>query len=173
MPEKIVFRPILPKNPNYFDDIAKEITGELAAAMLGPVARTLIKAEEAYIDNWDHKPKIVSQFTHQKTQLKLLVTPFGKDKRYWAFVSLGTKGKGITPIHGPYLKVREGYLPKTAPSGVYGGPGTYSGGNVYLPSVKWPGIKPRHFEEHIVDKFGDTVILQLGIAFEKVIKKFG
>lgn len=171
MPEKVIFRPILPKNLKYFDDLANELIGELGAAMAGPVARSLVQAEENYIDNWEHKPKIISQYTHMKTQLKLVVKPSGKNKRYWVFVSFGTKLHTITPSKSEFLRVRQGYIPRTTPGGVYGGPGSYDGGVFYTQGVEQK-IEPRHFEEHIVDKLGDTIVLQLGIAFERALRRF-
>lgn len=173
MPERVVFRPILPRNPNYFEDAATTLIGELAATMMGPVARTLIQAEEQYIDNWKHKPKIISEFVHQKTQLKLTVKPSGTNKKYWAFVSLGTTGKVYGPKSAQFMSVRLDYVPKTAPGGVFNGPGSYSGNVVFSQAVDWPGIKPRKFEEKIVDKFGDNIILLLGYAFEKALRRLG
>lgn len=172
MANKVVFKPILPKNPHYFEDLERELTSGLASSMTGPVAKTLKAAEEDYIDNWDHKPDIVAQFKHQKTQLKLTVTPFGRNKKYWVFVSRGADGKVYGPKSAQYLQVREDYIPKTAPAGIYGGPGSYSGNVYYAEAVSWPGIEPRHFEEHIIDKYTDTVIQYMFTAVRNVLRRY-
>jgi hypothetical protein len=174
MANKVVFRPILPSNPKYFETLETELLSELATTMMGSVAKTLKQAEEDYIDNWEHKPKIVSEFTHQKTQLKLVVKPSGTNKRYWVFVSRGTSEKVYGPKRAPVMTVRLGYVPKTAPGGVFRGPGSYSGEVVYTTMVgakkPWK-IKARHFEENIVDKFERNIFLFMGFAVQKVLAR--
>lgn len=169
MAQKIQFKPIPPKNADFFADAEKAVTSELAAAMLGPVARVLVKAEENYIKNWEHKPKIVSEFRHMKTRLKLWVRPKGKNLRYWVFVSQGTKPRIITS--DKVMPVRS-YAPKTTPAGIYGGSGAYTGGTTFTKSVghvKRHEIKAREFEKYIVDKYDDTIIQLLGVAIEKAL----
>lgn len=171
MASKIVFRPILPKNPQMFADLETELLGEIAATMMGPIAKTLVKAEENYIDNWEHRPKIVSEFTRQKTQMKLVVKPSGTNKRYWVFVSMGTQGKQINPIRGPLLWLKGKYTPKTRPNNQWGGSGIYESGRTPKDSVDWPGIKPRHFEENIVRTYSVTTIAALSFAINKVFAR--
>src|SRR4030042_4049805 len=95
--EKIIIRPILPKDRQFFEKFGEEMVRQVSATMTGPVAKTLTKASEGFIDTWEHAPKIDATFTQQKTQLKLWVGPKGTNKRYWVFVSFGTKSHRIFP----------------------------------------------------------------------------
>lgn len=170
MAEKIIIRPIKPKNPRYFSGFPEVLERELTSTMKGPVAKTLIKAEEARTKNWEHAPEIRAIFTPQKTQLKLLVTPFGTYKRLWVFVSGGAAGKTYSAKRGPYMTVRGGYKPKTTVNNKYGGKGTYSGDVYRAQTVHWPGIKPREFEKNIVreEKRGIEKVMQK--AIERALK---
>lgn len=138
--------------------------------MKGPVASKIEKAEEDRVKNWEHKPRIKSIFTPQKTQLKLLVTPFGTNKRYWVFVSGGAAGKTYSVKKADYMTVRTGYRAKTQPNNKYGGRGDYTG-NVYrAKTVRWPGIEPRNFEEHIIKKHQKSVERLMHKAVQRAIR---
>lgn len=171
MAKKVVFRPILPKNPRYFESLERDLTTELVATMTGKAAKTLIDAEEKRIANWDHKPRIVSRFRHMKTQLKLHVTPYGKDKRYWVFVSRGTPSHQISPKNYPYLAIKTGYQPKTSPNNMYGGSGTWSGQKFIYQPVQQK-IEPRHFEEHIVKEQEANIQLMMANAVRNVLRRY-
>jgi len=172
MANRITFKPILPKNPKFFESLEKDLLSAAAATMMGPIAKTLKGAEEDYINNWEHKPKITVQFVHQKTQLKLTVKPTGTHKRYWVMVSRGTKPHGISTDKESGLRVRSGYSPKTKANNVWGGSGTYSGPIYYgVASVDHPGITPRHFEENIVRTHSINTILMLRHAMEQVLRR--
>lgn len=170
--EKIVIRPILPKDPQFFVKAGEELVAQVTATLTGPVAKTLKSAQEDFIRDWEHAPNIDTVLTVQKTQIKLWVGPKGTNKRYWVFVSEGTRGKTIRPIRASTLNVRYGYSPKTRPGGGKG-TGMYSGPFRRAMEVDWPGIqKPRKFEERVVKKHEKSIILLVTRAAEKVLRKY-
>ena len=175
MKEKIVIRPILPANRNFIADADKILKETLKATMLGPVAKMLTKAEEGFIEDWEHKPNIATEFEEQKTQYKLTVLPKGIHKRYWVFVSFGIDPHPIQSKSGSgSLFIKGGYSAKTQVGGGKG-TGNYAGPFYWWPKVvdNWPGIKPRYFEKEIKkDKEKEIVALML-VAWNRAVAKAG
>lgn len=169
--EQIIIRAILPKDPQFFLKAGEEMVAQVTATLTGPVAKTLKSAEEEFIQDWEHAPSIETTLTEQKTQIKLWVGPKGTNKRYWVFVSEGTRGARITPTKASTLNVRYGYSPKTK---VGGGKGTgmYSGPFRRAMEVDWPGIKPRDFESQVVKKHEKSIVMLVGRTIEKVLIKY-
>src|SRR5512139_146620 len=169
--ERIVIRPILPKDPQFFVKAGEELVAQVTATLTGPVAKTLKSAQEEFIRDWEHAPNIDMTLNVQKTQIKLWVGPKGTNKRYWVFVSEGTRGATYGPKSASTLSVRLGYDARTKPGGRTGS-GRYSGPFIRSMSVNWPGIKPREFEKQVVKKHEKSIVMLVGRTVEKVLRKY-
>lgn len=131
------------KNPNW-----KGIAEEMERTARGPVCKRLESYAKRITDPWDHQPEFKCFVGISRGGLIIWVFPFGENKKYWIWVSRGTKKHTIEAKNKPLLIYPSIYNPHTTVRGPgYKGKGEESGPLVFRRSVEHPGIKARHFEE--------------------------
>ena len=112
------------------------------------------KRLEIIVANWKHSPEFKAKEKSTANSFIIHIFPTGDGTDQWRWVSLGTKGPYPIPKAGPgYLAFQLGYQPKTKPKGQFGGPGKATGPwRRGVMQVKHPGIKPRKFEESVIEQ---------------------
>lgn len=114
------------------------------------LAPVIISAMQAKVADWIHQPDFIMREYNDGSRIGIWVGPVGENRKYWAWVSLGAKGKTYT-MKEKKMRFRSKYVPKTQ-SGNYffKGGGQYSGEHVYVKVVHWPGIAPRFLEANLI-----------------------
>lgn len=161
MPIKMTFRPVIPR-ANYFVAGYESWYRAMGRALTGPVAKLLEDEFEKRAKGWDHAITFKTVFQEgakgpaTARRLRIDVGPFGKNKRYWVFVSGGVGGHSIYPKEANRrLWIKKGYKSRTDVGDVYGRRWAYEGPYYYMPpgwGVYHPGNEPREFEKHIKEK---------------------
>jgi len=178
MPLQIKFEPIVMKRGNYPVDIVDRLEREFGDALGGPIRRALIKSFEARVIGWQHRPSFGSlggvKFRDRGgpgnlTGMSITIGPKGTNKRFWVFVSVGTKPHLILPRRAKFLRIRGGYQPHTR-RGRFGGAGLYIGDVVFAKSANHPGIAPRGFERDIADENAGFIFRTLSMALARAVR---
>jgi hypothetical protein len=126
----------------------KEVRKEIKRTLVRRVKPKAKEYPKKVVANWssDHRPDFQGTYFESRNEMGMYVYPW-KNKWFWIWVSLGTEGDyEIVAVNVPYLIYREGYVPKTKPGGLYGGPGVEFGNIVRRRGVIHPGIEARLFE---------------------------
>ena len=130
-------------HPNW-TGIAKEVERTLEAR----VKPRLLDYPRRIVASWEHKPDFKAMKKVTRGAAKVYVYPAGENKKYWIWVSRGTKPHVIRPKRAKVLAFPSVYQPKTTARGPgYKGPGKSSGPTIFAKEVHHPGTKARHFEE--------------------------
>lgn len=174
---QIKFQAIRPANPRYPEDVFDRLELNFTNALMGPVLHILTGAMVLRTLGWRTSPSFGSVFNTRASHLGLTgfsmtVKPEGRAATLWGYVSLGVKARKIVPRRKHMLFIRGGvggYMPRTGPNGLYGGPGAYVGSGFWTRSVNWPGIQPRAFEADIVKQHEGEIVGILTQAWEASI----
>jgi hypothetical protein len=113
-----------------------------------------VDAFKAIVADWDHAPDFAARKSITNDSITVSVYATGKNKQIYEYVTKGTRPHTISAKNAPSLVFMWGgpgsYKPKTAPGGVFGGPGVVVGGKLtFRKQVHHPGTKARKFEEFI------------------------
>lgn len=138
-------------------------------------AGDLKEMETAVVGNWTNKPTFVVQEKTQGYHYEAEIVPTG-NITHWRWVSRGTEGKTFGPKAAPALAfpfqgAGNSYVPKTAAGLYYGGPGKKVGPLRKFSKVNWPGIKPRQFEESLMQKYKPTFQARMNAALNQAMAK--
>src|SRR5574342_395561 len=153
MAVQIKVEPVFPSDANFLAKKGEFLLRSLESVVEGDISKQLELAMQRRVSNWRNAPDFKSDFNSLPTRLSLLVTPAGRNKKYWVMVSAGVPAHIITPKKKKFLFIRGGvggYRAKTRPGNFYGGPGSYGGNSFYTRVVSHPGIQPRNFEQNVV-----------------------
>lgn len=143
-----------------FEKVAKK---KLGAAVDAEVKPKVIELAEKRMEKWEEPAEIKARKFITKDSIEVTVFPAGKHKQKWIWLTKGTKGGYKIPKQpkttGTLAFMWDGpgsYIPKTTPSGGYGGPGMVLGGEMHYPrQVEHPGIEARNFEEKIRKEYSE------------------
>lgn len=178
MPIQIKFEPIVAKRRNYPVDIVDRLELFMGDALNGPIRRALIKSFEARVIGWQHRPSFGSlggvKFRDRGgpgnlTGMSITIGPKGTNKRFWVFVSVGTKPHPISPKRGKFLRIRGGYQPHTR-KGRFGGAGLYVGDVNFVKFVPEQHIEGRGFERDIADENAGFIFRELSLALARAVR---
>jgi len=131
---------------------APKVKRMLADAIDAEVKPHYVRRFKEVVADWDHKPEFKSRKFIKPDSISVNVFPAGPNKKYWIWVSGGTRPHIIEAKNSPTLAFMWGgpgsYQAKTKPGKPrYKGPGTVLGGKMVFPRrVKHPGSKAREFE---------------------------
>lgn len=180
MPVNIRFEAILPRRKRYPADLIEKMEDEVGLALIVPIQLTLVSAMRKRVRGWSTFVQFRGAYRRRQraggwTGASLTVSPYGRGRKQWQFVSSGVRGHMIYRRRAVYLVIRGGrggYRPHTSPGGGYGGPGTYNSAGTYrtIHPVRWPGIQARNFERHIVDEVRTSVVKDLVKAINRALK---
>lgn len=178
MAVEVRVEPILPKRKDYPLDVANRVEREVGNVLRGYVQSTLVQAFYRRMIGWKEKPDIRGTFNRRAykgnlTGFSLTVSPSGRNKRLWVFVSGGTPPH-IEPRGGVKLMVIRGgvhgYRPRTMPGDYYGGPGDYDdAGTFRARQINHPGIEARQFEKHIAETNTDDFVNRITAAVARAL----
>lgn len=180
MPVNIRFEAILPRRKRYPTDLIEKMEDEVGLALTVPIQLTVVSAMRKRVRGWSTFVQFRGTYRRRQraggwTGASLTVSPYGRGRSRWQFVSSGVRGHMIYRRRAIYLTIRGGrggYRPHTSPGGGYGGPGTYNNAGTYrtIHPVRWPGIQARNFERHIVDEVKASVVKDLVKAINRALK---
>lgn len=181
MATQIRIEPILPKRHDYPMDVVENLEKEIENTLRSYIRSTLVRSFYRRMVGWKEKPNITGTFNRRAykgnlTGFSLTVSPSGRNKRLWVFVTRGTKAHTISPKRaGGSMTIRggiHGYRPRTLPGDYYGGPGDYDVESTFRTrrSVNHPGIEARDFEKQIADENEDDFIKQITSAIARALK---
>lgn len=160
MPVVISFEIRVPKG-KYVQDTFEFLMQELTRTLRQEVSDLLIGELKRRTANWRTDVTFRSIFTAGRNRLRLDVEPFGEGRRLWRWVSGGVGPHMIAPTNAPMLRIRRGYRSKTDVGDVYGRTSFYAGPFYKASRVFHPGMEPREFEKHIVNKTEYKVVNML------------
>lgn len=163
MATQIRIEPILPKHHDFPLNFADRLEREIEDVLRGRIRSTLVAAFYRRMWGWEKRPDITGTFSRRAyrgnlTGFSLTVSPSGRNKRLWVFVSGGVPAHSISPRRaGGAMTIQggiHGYRPRTLPGDYYGGPGDYDAEGTFRTrqTVHHPGIEAREFEKEIADQ---------------------
>lgn len=181
MATQIRLEPILPKRHNFPLVIADQLEKEIENTLRGYIRSTLVRAFYKRMTNWKQKPDITGRFDRRAyrgnlTGFALVVSPSGRNKRLWVFVSGGVPQHIIAPRRaGGSMTIKggvHGYRPRTMPGDYYGGPGDYDPEGTFRTrnAVKHPGVEAREFEKHIASSNEDDFVRVIAAAVKRALR---
>lgn len=177
MPQaSIRIEPVLPTDLDFIQTHGDQVLREIKQVLQSRIGPMLANAFEDRATGWKDSPNFEQKFSETTDQMVMAVTPQGKNRKIWIYVSGGTKShmiynrKRTSKGHGLYIKGGVGgYSPRTRPGNVFGGSGTYNMSASFRAfAVHHPGIQPREFEKHIVEDEQDDLVSEITQVVEKL-----
>lgn len=132
-------------------------------------SKMLLNDYDDTVSNWEGPPDFRAEYSEHGSNLNktLVVGPKGRNTVKWQRVSDGT---GPRVIYAKRMMIfPRNYLPKTTPSGKYGGPGKKYGPMQYRKSV-YHSTAPREFSVKIKKKRESEIIKDIEHVVERATK---
>lgn len=150
---------------------------EIDRTLDATVKPELLAYFERVVKSWKHRPVFKATKKVTAKAMTIDVKPTGENRKFWEYVSFGTRAHPIPRpgnTRAKVLKFKWGgpgsYKPRTTTSGGYQGPGKASGPVVHLKRVNHPGNKPRNFERHIARWYQKRFTAVMNDAVKRGIK---
>lgn len=136
------------KNPA---KILQKLDQEISDYLKHDLSKALVQEFEKTTSGWNKPPEFrdVYQETDVQGRKTLTVSPYGRNKTKWQWVSDGTRRRTIMAKNpNGMMKFPRNYVPKTTASGYWGGAGLRYGPTVLAKRVSHQ-IEARKFSEKI------------------------
>jgi hypothetical protein len=161
----------LKRGKDFIKKDAIEVASKAEVLMRTKTQADIKREMRSDVRGWTHKPTFA--FRIRKTgDLSVVIFPRGDNKKFWVFVSGGTKAIQRKAKTSRGMTFREGYTPHTTPGGGRGGPGTRFGKirRGVQKTTKYKGIAARNFEQRIVNDYESVFVDDINNILKSVYK---
>jgi len=153
MPTTLRIYSILPDEKKYPTGRLDKFERESLILLNTVIGPRIARAFQARVANWRTPVLFKQTLTKPSGTFGQVTIMPGKGKSLWSWISFGVRSRQIFPNKAASLLIRGGHSPRTTPGNRYGGSGRYAGPFTRTSGpVNWPGIRPRLFEEHVIEE---------------------